>query len=236
MQEAQLTVGQNGSPVDEHEIVARAAAGDARAFEQIMRRYNQRLYRLAVSLLGDPAEAEDALQESYVRAFFRLSGFARRSGVGAWLAQIVRNEAIDRLRARSSRASALALEAELPQDGEAGFLAEEEAEAKDGIWWNPEASVARGELREALESAIGALPPAFRAVFMLREVEGLSIAETAEYLDIPAATVKTRDHRARALLRESLNVRIDSATKEAFAFLGARCDGLVGRVLSRIAQ
>lgn len=236
MREAELAVGQSASLADEREIVSRAAAGDTRAFEQIMRRYNQRLYRLAVSLLGDPAEAEDALQESYVRAFFRLSSFAQRSSVGAWLAQIVRNEAIDRLRARKSRASVVPLDVGLPRDRDSDLPGEGEVQAEEGTWWNPEASVARGELRAALERAIGALPPDFRAVFMLREVEGLSVAETAEYLDIPAATVKTRDHRARALLRASLNAGVDRATKEAFAFLGARCDALVRRVMSRIVQ
>lgn len=205
------------------------------AFEPIMRRYNQRLYRLAFSLMGEASEAEDVLQESYVRAFRRLSSFAGKSSLGAWLASIVRNEAIDRLRARRTRQTTFTLEADLPYAHDEGPSVFDRAQS-EAPQFNPEASVARDEMRDLLEQAIASLPAQFRSVFMLRQVEGLSIQETAEYLGIPAATVKTRDHRARLLLREKLSGQIDAAARRTFAFLGARCDELVARVLARLQQ
>jgi RNA polymerase sigma-70 factor, ECF subfamily len=214
--------------------LVRRAGQDAQAFAQIMRRYNQRLYRLAVGLMGDASEAEDVLQESYVRAFYRLSSFAGRASLGTWLARIVRNEAIDRLRARRARSGTFLFEAEFAHDDDLPSIVEA---GEDGTaQFNPETSVARDDMRGILEQAIAALPEHFRSVFLLREVEGLSVKETSDYLEIPVATVKTRDHRARSLLRTSLESRIDAATRQAFPFLGSRCDALVARVLARLQQ
>jgi RNA polymerase sigma-70 factor, ECF subfamily len=222
--------------VDELTLVRRAAEQDHRAFEQIMRRHNQRLYRLAISLMGEPSEAEDVLQESYVKAYRRLSSFEGRASVGAWLARIVRNEAIDRLRARGMRNAMVTLEADLAHgDADEDFSLEAQSES-DAELFNPEVKVAREDMRGILEKAIASLPVHFRSVFMLREVEGLSLKETAEYLDVAVATVKTRDHRARLLLRERLSREFDAATPDAFSFLGARCDALVRRVLERLPQ
>jgi RNA polymerase sigma-70 factor (ECF subfamily) len=225
---------QSSSDRAEAAAVARAREGDRHAFEQIMRRHNQRLYRLAVSVLGDASEAQDVLQESYVRAFHLLASFSGRAHIGAWLARIVRNEAIDRLRARASRKHAFSLEAELADADEGEPSSLEERALPDSAYSNPETTVATDRLREVLEHAIQSLPAPFRTVFVLREVEGLSIKETAEYLGIPAATVKTRDHRARSLLRAKLDKRIDDATKQAFSFMGEQCDAVVAHVLARI--
>jgi len=218
--------------VGEHGLVRDALLGDWQAFARIMRRHNQRLYRLAVSVLGDAGEAEDVLQESYVRAFYKLSSFAGKASLGAWLARIVRNEAIDRLRARTLRANAVTIEADLPllPDGEASDVILQ----CGTLSADPETNMAREDLRAILERTICSLPDSFRTVFVLREVEGLSIQETAEYLGIPPATVKTRDHRARLLLRERLSAQVDAATREAFRFLGERCDAIVERVLTRL--
>jgi RNA polymerase sigma-70 factor, ECF subfamily len=231
-QELQLV--ESPPPPTDDLALARRAGQDSHAFAQIMRRYNQRLFRLAVGLVGDASEAEDVLQESYVRAFYRLSSFAGKASLGTWLARIVRNEAIDRLRARRARSGTLMLEAELAHADDLPSILE--ASEDHTAQFNPETSVARDDMRGILEQAIGALPEHFRSVFLLREVEGLSVKETSDYLEIPVATVKTRDHRARSLLRASLETRIDAATRQAFSFLGSRCDTLVARVLARLQQ
>ncbi|MGH8249892.1 MAG: RNA polymerase sigma factor [Steroidobacteraceae bacterium] len=205
------------------------------AFELIMRRHNQRLYRLAFSLTGDAGEAEDILQESYIRAFLRLSSFAGTSSLGAWLASIVRHSAIDHLRSRQARRAALTFESELPCGNDEPRPVLERA-ASESPSFNPELSSARDELRDVLEQAIHALPVQFRTVFMLREVEGLSLREVADYLAVPVATVKSRDHRARSLLREKLGGEIGFRAHSVFPFLGARCDRIVARVLARLPE
>jgi RNA polymerase sigma-70 factor (ECF subfamily) len=239
-QEVEMTEIQSPAPGDlasaevDLALLRTADLQGPRAFEPIMRRYNQRLYRLAFSLMGDASEAEDVLQESYVRAFRRLSSLAGKSSLGAWLASIVRNEAFDRLRQRRTRQATFTLDADLTAGDDARSVVEEAR--SEAIPFDPEMSVARDELRDMLEHAISSLPAQFRCVFILREVEGLTVQETADYLEIPVATVKTRDHRARTLLREKLSVRIDDATRSAFPFLGLQCDRLVARVIARLQQ
>jgi RNA polymerase sigma-70 factor (ECF subfamily) len=217
---------------DDAALASRAAQGDQDAFARIMRRYNQRLYRLAVSVMGDASEAEDVLQESYVRAFYAFATYTGAGSLGAWLARIVRNEAIDRVRSRDSRRSHVAIEADLGGQSEE----DETNVAPDPLQSlaDPQALAANAELRGLLERAIQRLPEQFRTAFVLREVEGLSVEETAEYLGIPSATVKTRDHRARNLLRAYLKENVDTTIPQTFPFLGARCDQLVNRVLQRL--
>ncbi len=199
-----------------------------------MRLYNQRLYRLAFGLVGDPGEAEDVLQESYVKAFLNLSRFAGRCGLGAWLASIVRNQAIDHLRSRRARRAAFTLESDLPRrDGDDRSTLEGVAGA--AINDNPEVDRQRADTREVLETAIALLPSPFRAVFVLREVEGLSLQQTAILLGIPIATVKTRDHRARQMLRETLGDELRGNARDTFEFLRGRCDRIVACVLRRLA-
>jgi RNA polymerase sigma-70 factor (ECF subfamily) len=227
---------------DDAALASRAAQGDQTAFARIMRRYNQRLYRLAVSVLGDASEAEDVLQESYVRAFYAFATYAGTGSLGAWLARIVRNEAIDRVRARDSRRSHVAIEADLgvlSAEGETNVGDDDLPRAPSArldlqAMTDPQALASNAELRRLLERAIQRLPEQFRTAFVLREVEGLSVEETAEYLGIPPATVKTRDHRARNLLRSYLSENIDATIPQTFPFLGARCDQLVARVLQRL--
>lgn len=215
---------------DDAALASRAAQGDQDAFAQIMRRYNQRLYRLAVSVMGDASEAEDVLQESYVRAFYAFATYTGAGSLGAWLARIVRNEAIDRVRSRESRRNHVAIEAELgEQAGE-----NETNVTIDPLMIDPQALASNAELRKLLERAIQRLPEQFRTAFVLREVEGLSVEETAEYLGIPPATVKTRDHRARNLLRGYLSENIDATIPQTFPFLGPRCDRIVEKVLARL--
>src|SRR5690606_7756760 len=145
-------------------LAQRAAEGDERAFDRIMRRYNQRLFRLAVSIVGEQGEAEDILQESYVRAYYRLSSYTGQGGLGAWLARIVRNEAIDRLRTRSSRRRRISLESDLDYqfDG-SGFVGTAPAEE---MLSSPEMAAERDDMKQILERAIATLPVQFRTVFM----------------------------------------------------------------------
>jgi RNA polymerase sigma-70 factor, ECF subfamily len=232
IQQSELDSEASAQSSDELSLAQRAAEGDERAFDLIMRRYNQRLFRLAISIAGEPSEAEDILQESYVRAFYRLSSYTGQGGLGSWLARIVRNEAIDRLRTRGSRARHITLEADLyAQEGDPGLS--NVARAEDVVF-SPEAAAEREDMKRILEDAISLLPVQFRTVFMLREVEGLSIDETAAYLEIPAATVKTRDHRARALLRTHLSTKMDGMLPQTYNFLGSSCDALVRKVLDRV--
>jgi RNA polymerase sigma-70 factor (ECF subfamily) len=222
------------APESDLSLAQRAAAGDERAFDLIMRRYNQRLFRVAISIAGEPSEAEDVLQESYVRAFYRLSTYTGEGDLGAWLARIVRNEAIDRLRNKGSRMRHIALEADLfSEPDEFGISATARA---DEVSFSPEVAAERDDMKRILEAAIAKLPVHFRTVFVLREVEGLSVEETAAYLEIPPATVKTRDHRARTLLRAQLREQLDGMLPLAYGFLGERCDRIVATVLARIRK
>lgn len=221
-----------GKILDEASLAERASAGDQAAFVQIMRFHNQRLFRLAIGIIGDQAEAEDVLQESYVRAFYALDSYGGRGSLGAWLARIVRNEAIDRLRARNSRRNHIAIESELELT-----RAQDAAPVSDfnpSMDMDPQALAQTADVKHLLEHAIQRLPESFRTAFVMREVEGLSVEETAEYLEIPPATVKTRTFRARTLLRSYLSEDIRNAVPQTFSFLSVRCDRLVAGVLRRL--
>jgi RNA polymerase sigma-70 factor (ECF subfamily) len=210
-------------------LVARAAGGDDRAFEAIMRRHNRLLFRTARSILRSDADSEDALQEAWVRAWRALPGFRADSKLSTWLVRIVINEALGRLRRRS--ATVIPLEAAM-DDSDAPL---EDATPGDEAL-RPERIAMRGEIRRLMEARIDTLPEAFRTVFMLRAVEELSVEEVASALCLPEATVRTRFFRARGLLREALSRDVDVALGDAFAFDGARCDRVVAGVLSRLAQ
>jgi RNA polymerase sigma-70 factor (ECF subfamily) len=206
------------------ELAARAARGDARAFEALMRRHNRMLFRTARAILRDDAEAEDALQEAYLQAYRSLAGFRAESKLSTWLARIVANEALMRLRKQARRADIVPIQ---PAEEVEQVMDSETDRA-------PQPSAERAEMRRLLEAQIDALPEAYRAVFMLRAVEELTVEETAAVLDIPAATVRTRLFRARSLLREGLAQKIDLACEDAFSFAGERCDRVVARVLARL--
>jgi RNA polymerase sigma-70 factor (ECF subfamily) len=206
------------------EVVTRIRAGEPALFEILIRRYNQRLYRIARSVLRDDAEAEDVLQQAYVSAFGHLDQFAGRAQFSTWLTKIAFHEALARAR-RRRREVALAPPSEPEEDAMNRIQSPSP---------NPEQQVLQGELRGQLEAVIDALPATYRVVFVLREVEGMSTSETAACLDLREDAVKTRLHRARALLREELFHRAGLAAGSAFAFHLARCDRVVAGVFARL--
>ncbi|HEX8793525.1 MAG TPA: RNA polymerase sigma factor [Polyangiaceae bacterium] len=199
-------------------VVARVLAGEPRLFEMLMRRHNRRLFRAARAILRDEAEAEDVVQHAWVQAFGHLAGFEGRSLFSTWVTRICVHEALARAR-KSARIEPLEPDAQ------------QEVVMSTGT---PEQGASDRELRRALEEAIDTLPDPLRTAFVLRTVEGMSIAETAEVLGIPEDTVKTRAFRARALLQRRLEERFDALATGAFDFLGARCDRVVARVFARI--
>lgn len=227
MRPATLEAAHQGMP--DAEIARRIATGDQDAFRLLMRRHNQTLYRTARSILKDDAEAEDAVQEAYLRAYRAMGGFRGEAKLSTWLVRIVANEALARLRKRSRGAEVIRLDNDAQADSEA---AEENVEQT--MPEHPEAGALRAETRRLLERRIDALPDAFRAVFVLRALEEMSVEETAVALELPQATVRTRFFRARGLLREALAREIDGAFDEAFSFAGARCDRIVAGVLARL--
>jgi RNA polymerase sigma-70 factor (ECF subfamily) len=210
------------------ELAALAATGHAAAFRLIMERNNGRLYRVARAVLKNDGEAEDAVQEAYVRAFTRLAGFRGRSSLSTWLTRIVLNEALGRLRRRRPTTE-LSEIAELSRDS-AEVIRFPGAEVES----DPESAAARRQIAGLLERAIDALPDPFRLVFVLRTIEDLSVEETAAELGIPEATVKTRLHRAKRMLQKSLQAELGSALADAFPFAGSRCARMTEAVLARL--
>lgn len=196
------------------------------AFEALMRQHNRTLFRTARAILRDDAEAEDALQEAYMQVYRSLGSFRGEAKLSTWLARIVVNESLMRLRKQTRRAEIVPIQsATATQDVE---------QITDTQMDKPDDAAERAEMRRLLESQIDALPDIYRAVFMLRAVEELSVEETADVLQIPAATVRTRFFRARSLMREALAQKIDLACEDAFSFDGARCDRIVANVLRRL--
>ena len=192
-----------------------------------MRRYNRTLFRTARAVLRDDAEAEDALQDAYLQVYWSIGDFRSEAKLSTWLVRIVANEALMRLRKRSRRAAILPLHAGASEEALDQIPDTDMNQA-------PELSAQRAEMRRLLEFEIDALPANYRAVFVLRAVEELSVEETAAALPIPQATVRSRLFRARSLLREGLAAKIDIACEEVFAFAGERCDRIVNCVLGRI--
>jgi RNA polymerase sigma-70 factor (ECF subfamily) len=200
-------------------VIGRVLAGDAPLYELIMRRHNRLLFRLARAIVREDDEARDVVQAAYVRAYYHLDQFRGPSGFKSWLARIAVNEAY----ARTRRAPTLVDENQV--------LALPEWDAAE-----PENEAIAGDFLRVVQAAIDQLPEEFRSVFMLRGVEQLSVAETAEMLDIKAATVKTRFHRARRLLQEALHKRLDDVACQTYPFDGARCDLIVAAVLTEVAR
>jgi RNA polymerase sigma-70 factor (ECF subfamily) len=210
------------------DLVERAANGDESAFEGIMRRHNRLLFRTARSILKSDAEAEDALQDAYLRAWRALATFRADSKLSTWLVRIVINEALGRLRRHGAQVTPL-------ESAMESIDTQSQESMKDGDADNqPDGVALRSEVRQLMEARIDMLPEAFRTVFVLRAVEELSVEEVSAALQIPAATVRTRFFRARSLLREGLSRDVDLATGDAFSFDGARCDRIVTSVLKQI--
>ncbi len=210
--------------LDDAEVIRRVLAGETELFEVLLRRHDLRVYRTVRSILRDEDEAEDAMQSAWIQAYQHLGTWAGASSFSAWLVRIAVNEALGRLRKRARLVSLH------PGDGDsdAGELMDVRAE-------DPEERAAASEAVRLVERAVDELPPPYRSVFVLREVEELSTAETGEALGLGEDAVKVRLHRARAMLRRSLGETIDRAAKDAFPFLAPRCNRLVERVMAAIA-
>lgn len=211
----------------DEEVVERVLAGDTGLFEVIVRRYNQRLYRVAYSILGHKDEAEDVMQEAYVRAFHKLAQFEGRAKFSTWLTRIAVYEASARAR-RSRRL--VPIDTGGREDGTEGLLARRPSPGP-----SPEEHVGNRELRGVLTEAVEELPEIYRVAFVLRDVEGLDTAETAASLGISETAAKVRLHRARRMLRDSVERRVGDEVQGLFEFHLRRCDRIVAGVFARIA-
>jgi RNA polymerase sigma-70 factor, ECF subfamily len=215
--------------MDDSALLELARSGDTAVFRTIMQRHNRRLYRLARGILGDDADTEDVVQETYVKAFENLAGFRGESSLATWLTRIAINEALGRRRKRRPTTDLSNLDM-VDEQGEVRVLIFPGARVDN----NPERDASRAEIRRLLERAIDELPEAFRIVFVMREIEQMNVEETASQLDIPPETVKTRLHRARRLLREALHEKLGSALQDTYAFDGERCERMTQAVLRRM--
>lgn len=209
------------SLMDDDQVIERVCAGEIELFEVVMRRYNQRIYRTVRSILRDDDEAVDVMQEAYLNAYSHLRDFSGRARFSTWLTRIAVHEAFARLR-RRRRLEPL-------EDSDSEDLMTSQTPG-------PDERASDGELRVFLEEAVDTLPETFRTTFMLRAVEHLSVAETAEVLGIPEETVKTRHHRARERLQNALTERVGDALPQLFGFHRPRCDKVVAYVLARIQE
>ena len=210
----------------EADLVAAAARGEGAAFEALMRRHNQLVFRTARSILSSDAEAEEATQEAWLKAWRALDRFRAESRFSTWIVRITRNEALGRLRRAAAQVIPLEV-AMISSDRETQSALADEPHR------TPEAEFARAEARRLMEARIDLLPEVYRTVFMLRAVEEMSVEDVAVALEIPEATVRSRFFRARSLLRESLAREMDDALAGAFAFDGARCDRIVAGVMAQ---
>ncbi len=211
---------------DDVTLVRRIREGDRSAFETLMRRYNRRLYRLARATVGDPSEAEDVLQESYVKAYRSIEEFRGEASAYTWLCRLVLNECFGNQR-RSARRQRIVPIVSSRTDVDVSSMS-----ASSPL--SPEHALARAQLRALLEHKLDQLPESFRQVFVCRCVEEMTVEETAQCLRIPEATVRTRHFRARSLMREALAQEVDLLERELFEFGGAACDRVVAAVLARL--
>jgi RNA polymerase sigma-70 factor (ECF subfamily) len=212
--------------LDDVALARLCGSRDREAMRHVITANNQRLFRTAWSILKDRGEAEDAVQAGYLNAFAAIAKFEGRSSLSTWLTRIVVNEALGRMRAQRRRREQLESEGVALLDHYRERLADSPAAPA------PDAAVAREQLRRMIERAVADLPDNFRSVFVLREIEGLTVEETADALAIPAATVKTRLHRARAKLQQALAPEVKGALSGSFPFAGADCAALTERVLT----
>lgn len=203
-------------------LVRRALARDPDACRAIIKNHNQRLYRIARGVVRNDAEAEDIVQEAYVRAFASLGAFRGEASLSTWLSRIVINEALGRLRKRRRLVA-------MPEDPEERIIQFPLNPSDD-----PERTMAQRQILGLVERAMDSLPDVYRTVFIARVIEGLSIEETADLLGIRPETVKTRLHRARALVRKALDDEIGPVLLDAFPFAGRRCDRLTRAVMGRL--
>jgi RNA polymerase sigma-70 factor, ECF subfamily len=208
-------------PMEDEQVIERVCAGEIELFELVMRRHNQRIYRTVRAILRDDDEAVDVMQEAYLNAYAHLRDFSGRARFSTWLTRIAVHEAFARLRRRRR------LEP-LEDTGSEDLMTSHAL--------GPDEHASDRELRALLEEAVDGLPETFRTTFMLRAVEQLSVAETAEVLGIPEETVKTRHHRARERLKNLLTERVGEALPQLFGFHRPRCDQVVAFVLGRLRE
>jgi RNA polymerase sigma-70 factor (ECF subfamily) len=215
-------------PTAERDLLARARRRDEAAARTIIRQNNRRLFRLARSIVKDDSEAEDIVQETYVRGFTRLAEFRGESSLGTWLTRIAINEAYGRLRRRRPTVEWESVEA--THVAEAQIIPFPSSSSQP----DPERTMAQREINHILEQAIDALPEPFRIVLVARLVEEMSIAETAELLRLRPETVKTRLHRARLLLRDDLERQVGPMLTDVFPFAGVRCERIADAIIARL--
>lgn len=221
---ASLTVKSRFPELKDEEVVQRVLAGDTALFEIVMRRYNQRLYRLLKIILQNDSEAEDVLQDAYVRAYEHLYQFAGKAAFSTWLTRIALHEALARKRRRERVQELDAL-----KDTKGDFMSILKSSAPD-----PEQETAQKQVHDLLDSSIQALPESYRIIVVLRDVEEMDVAETAGALGVSEAVVKTRLHRAHAMLRRELHAQARGRFADLYPFAGKRCDRIVKAVLDRI--
>ena len=213
------------------DLVARAGRGQAVAFEAIMRRHNRLLFRSARGVVDDDAEAQDVVQETYLRVFSKLPSFRGDCALGTWMARIAINIALDtqRRRGRIVRFDDIEeLHARPDQEEMMSFNAPANT--------SPDAQVERSQMRALLQRAIDSLPPKYRSVFILRAVQEMSVDETASCLELTEAVVKTRYLRARSMLRDALGAQVQAHEHDVYAFAGARCDAVVAHVMAELQR
>ncbi len=215
--------------LSDEQLVRLVRSGEPASFRTMMQRHNQRLYRVARGILGEDSEAEDVVQDTWMRAFQNLAGYRGESALSTWLTRIAINEALGRKRKRRPAIDLEKLDL-IDEQGEARVLIFPGSRAGD----DPEADASRSEIRRLLERAIDELPESFRVVFVMRDVEQMSVEETAAQLDVAAATVKTRLHRARLKLREALQQQLGALLTDTYAFDGERCERITQTVLTRL--
>lgn len=204
------------------QLVRRALAREGDAFRTIIKMHNQRLYRIARGVVRNDSEAEDIVQEAYVRAFAHLDAFRGDSSLATWLSRIVINEALGRLRKRRRTVA-------MPENPQAEIIRFPLNPSDD-----PERTMAQRQILQLVEQATDSLPDVYRTVFVARVIEGLSIEETADLLGVRPQTVKTRLHRARTLVRKALDDQIGPVLLDAFPFAGRRCERLTNAVMRRL--
>jgi RNA polymerase sigma-70 factor, ECF subfamily len=217
----------DASNLTDAEVVARVRRGESALFEVLMRRHNQRVYRVARAVVKDETEAEDVMQQAYINAFAHLGQFEERAQFSTWLTRITLHEALARRRRRNAHPTTSMTQGDEHGESMDALIAPEP---------DPERQAYTAELARMLESAVDALPERYRVVFALRDVEGLSTSETAAGLELGEEAVKTRLHRARAMLRRTLAEQFGAASAQAFQFHASRCDRVVSAVLARILQ
>ena len=208
----------------DEEVVSRVLAGETALFEIVMRRYNQRLYRLARTILRDDSEAEDVMQDAYVRAYEHLHQFAGKAAFSTWLSRIAIHEALARKRRRGRQEELDAL----TMNGDSMAI----LKSSDP---SPEDNTASNQMRQLLEQAIDHLPETYRTVVVMRQVEEMNVADTAATLGVTEAVVKTRLHRAHAMLRKEIYSRANGRSQELYQFHALRCDRVVKNVFARIS-